>query len=99
MKTTVIDRRDESQKLTHTLGVVGKDRCMSNWGAATGGASRALWAFDPNKVNSDRVFNWVKARSEMSYVTLIDLRKYRAPYGTAHLSIYVCDENHVAAKY
>jgi hypothetical protein len=93
------DDRTEEQRATHFLAIVAKDRFMSGWGGASGGASRCAWAFDHTKVNSDRVYNWVKSRSEMSYVNLVDLRTYRAPRGTAHFHIYVCDENHVAARF
>ncbi len=95
----IADDRTEEQKKTHILAVVAKDRCLSGWGPARSGASRCCWAFDPAKVNSDRVFNWVKHRREMRYVNLVDLRTYRAPRGTAHFHIYVCNEDHVAATY
>ena len=93
------DDRSEEQKLTHYMGVVAKDKFMSGWGQAKGGASRCCWAFDPSKVNSDRVFNWVSHREEMRYVNLVDLRSYRAPRGTAHFHIYVCDSDHDAANF
>jgi len=93
------DDRTEEQKGTHILAVVMKDNLMSGWGEAKGGASRCAWAFDPSKVNSDRVFNWVKSRKEARYVSLIDLRTYRVPCGTVHFHIYVCEPDHPAAKY
>ena len=71
---------------------------MSGWGGAKGGTSRCAWAFDPSQVNSDRVFNWVKRRKEMTHVNVIDLRMYRAPRGTAHFHIYVCNKDHIAAQ-
>lgn len=71
---------------------------MSGWGRASGGYSRCAWACAPD-VNTDRVFNWVKNRSEMQYVSLVDLNTYRAPRGTEHFHIYVCNADHVAAKY
>ena len=95
MKT--IDDRTPEQRKTHTFAVVAKDRFMSGWGGATGGASRCGWAFDPRKVNSDRVENWVRSRGEMRYVNVVDLRTYRAPRGTAHFHIYVCDPGHPAS--
>ena len=96
---TTKDDRAPEQKKTHTLGIVAKDSAMSGWGGARGGASRCAWAFDPREVNSDRVFNWVLSRSEMSYVSLVDLRTYRPPSSTAHFHIYVCDKSHPAANY
>lgn len=95
----IADDRDENQRKTHFLAVVAKDKIMSGWGKASNGASRCAWAFDPSIVNSDRVFNWVKNRKEMRFVNLVDLRTYRAPRGTAHFHIYVCDADHVAARY
>jgi hypothetical protein len=93
------DDRTEELKKTHVLAVVARDRCMSGWGGASGGASRCAWAFDPREVNSDRVFNWVKRRSEMQFVNVVDLSTYRAPRGTAHFHIYVCNPDHPAARF
>ena len=93
------DDRTDEQKKTHYMAVVMKDKFMSGWGEAKGGASRCAWAFDPSKVIAYRVRNWVSSRSEASYVNLVDLRKYRAPRGTAHFHIYVCGPDHVAAKF
>lgn len=98
MKTTIQDNRTPEQRKTHVWGIVAKDRFMSGWGGAAGGASRCAWACHPD-VNTDRVFNWVKSRSEMRYVNLVDLRTYRPPAGTAHFHIYVCDPGHPAATY
>jgi len=92
------DDRTEEQKKTHYLAVVMRDNLMSGWGQAKDGASRCAWAFDPSKVNSNRVFNWVKNRKG-ARVNLIDLRAYRAPRGTAHFHIYACEPDHPAAKY
>ena len=97
--TTKVDDRTEEQRKTHTLAVVARDNFMSGWGPCRNGYSRCAWAFDPSKVNSDRVFNWVKHRDEMRYVSLVEINSYRVPSGTAHFHIYVCDENHVAAKF
>lgn len=96
MKTK--DNRTEEQKKTHVLAIVARDKFMSGWGEASAGASRCAWACHPD-VNPDRVFNWVKSRSEMRNVNLVDLRTYRPPSGTAHFHIYVCDPNHRAATY
>jgi hypothetical protein len=92
------DNRTDEQKKTHTLAIVARDKFMSGWGGAKDGVSRCAWAIAPD-VNPDRVFNWVKSRSEMQYVNLVDLRTYRTPRGTAHFHIYVCNPDHVAAKY
>jgi hypothetical protein len=100
MKTLLekADDRTEEQKKTHIWAIVAKDKFMSGWGRASTGASRCAWACHPD-VNTDRVFNWVKNRSEMRYVSLVDLRTYRPPSGTAHFHIYVCNPDHVAARY
>lgn len=92
------DDRTEEQKKTHKLAVVAADKFMSGWGGAAGGVSRCAWAIHP-EVNSDRVFNWVKARKEMRYVNLVDLDTYRPPKGTVHFHIYVCDPGHPASKH
>ena len=92
------DDRTPEQRETHRWGVVGRDSFMSGWGDATGGYSRAAWACHPD-VNIDRVENWVRSRSEMRYVNVVDLNTYRPPRGTAHLHIYVCNADHVAARY
>ena len=96
---TVSDDRTPEQKKTHRLAVVARDSFMSGWGGATGGASRCAWAFNPEEVNSDRVFNWVKSRKEMKFVSLVNINKYRAPRGTAHFHIYVCQPGSLAASY
>lgn len=94
---TTEDDRTPEQKKTHVYAIVAKDRCMSGWGGARGGASRCAWAMAP-EVNADRVENWVRNRSEMRYVNFIDLRTYRAPKGTAHFHIYVCNQGHPATS-
>ena len=96
MKTQ--DDRTREQKKTHRLAIVARDKCMSGWGGASGGASRCAWACHPD-VTTDRVFNWVKSRSEMQYVSLVDLNTYRAPKGTAHFHIYVAGPDHPGAKF
>lgn len=96
MKT--VDDRTEEQRKTHVLAIVAHDKAMSGWGGASGGKSRCAWAIHPD-VNPDRVFNWVKSRSEMKRAALVDLRTYRVPAGTAHFHVYVCNPGHPAATY
>lgn len=95
----IADDRPPWQRGTHYLAVVARDKFLTGWGRASNGASRCAWAFDHTKVNSDRVFNWVKSRSDMRHVALVDLRTYRAPRGTAHFHIYVCEPGHPGATY
>lgn len=92
------DDRTAEQKKTHLWGVVARDRFMSGWGGARGGASRCAWACGPD-VNPDRVFNWVRSRKEMLYVNMVDLARYQPPPGTAHFHIYVVNPGHPAAGY
>ena len=94
----MVDDRTDEQKATHNLAVVGRDSFLSGWGGAAGGYSRAAWAVAPG-VNINRVENWVKDRGDMKYVNVVDLRTYRLPRGTAHFHVYVCDEDHPAAKH
>lgn len=98
MTTVIADDRTPEQKTTHRWAIVAKDKFLSGWGGARGGASRCAWACHPD-VNTDRVYNWVKARKEMRHVNLVDLTTYRAPRGTSHFHIYVCDADHVAARF
>lgn len=95
MSTIREDDRTPEQRITHRWGVVAKDRFMSGWGHARNGASRCAWACGP-VVNLDRVYEWVKHRSEMRFVHIVDLSTYRPPQGTAHFHIYVCDTDHPA---
>lgn len=91
------DDRTDEQKKTHTLAVVARDKFLSGWGGAAGGASRCAWSFDPARVNPDRVLQWVKDRPEMRYVSLVEINTYRAPRGTAHFHVYVCEPGHPAS--
>ena len=95
---TVEDDRTPEQKKTHRWAIVARDRALSGWGGAEGGTSRVAWACAPD-VNTDRVFNWAKKRTDMQRVALVDLSTYRPPSGTAHFHIYVCGADHVAARY
>lgn len=81
------------------MAVVALDKGMSGWGGAHGGLSRCAWAFDHSQVNSDRVFNWVKARSDMCAVYLVNLRDYKPNRKTSHFHIYVVNADHDAAKF
>lgn len=85
------DDRTPEQQRTHTLAVVARDKFLSGWGDAANGASRCAWALEPGG-NIRKLERWVKGRSEMRYVTVISLRTYRPPRGTAHFHIYVADK-------
>lgn len=92
--TVIQDDRTDSQRITHRWGVVGRDTFLSGWGRAEGGYSRAAWAATIEDL--DRVERWVRSRADMQYVNVVDLNKYRAARGTAHLHIYVVGDNHPA---
>lgn len=95
---TTVDNRTAKQRQTHVYAVVARDRVLSGWGGATGGASRVAWVCDP-AVNIDRVFNWVKSRRDLERPAIVDLRTYRVPRGTAHFKIAVCNPGHPATKF
>lgn len=98
MTTVIADDRTPEQKKTHHWAIVAKDKFLSGWGGARDGASRCAWACAPN-VDTSTVERWVRQRKEMRYVNVVDLTTYRAPRGTAHFHIYVCDADHVAARF
>lgn len=94
------DDRTAEQQTTHCWAVVARDKFMSGWGGASSGASRCAWAVPETWASDgslDEVEHWVRSRSEMRYVSIVDLTTYRPPAGTAHFHIYVCDDNHPAA--
>lgn len=90
----IADDRTPEQKQTHRWGVVMRDSFLSGWGQAKHGYSRCAWAFetlDDAEIAESRV----RARSDASYVRVVDLRQYRPPRGTAHFHIYVVtNRNH-----
>jgi hypothetical protein len=94
---TIKDNRTPEQKKTHLIGIVARDKFLSGK-LPGGGVSRCAWAV-PREVNEDRVFNWVKARKEMSHVTIVDLSTYRPPSNTGHFHIYVVRKDHPAANH
>lgn len=98
MKIKIVDDRTPEQKKTHVNAIVACDKFMSGWGGAAGGTSRCAWSYDPSTTGTLKLYNWVKGRSEMRYVNQVDLRKYRAPRGTAHFHIYVAGHDHPAFR-
>lgn len=93
------DDRTPKQFSTHQWAVVARDTMLSGWGDAQGGTSRCAWAVPLLTVNLDRVENWVRSRSEMKNVNIVNLNTYRPPTGTAHFHIYVITPTHPAATY
>lgn len=97
MQTIKQDDRTPEQKKTHRLAVVARDKFMSGWGGARGGASRCAWAVAPD-ANLDKLEKWVRSRSEMRHVNVVDLTTYRPPRGTAHFHIYTCEKGHPSQR-
>lgn len=93
MKTTIKDDRTEEQKSTHYHGVMARDKALSHWGMAEGGISRVIWACQSND-DASKIFDWVKTRSEMKNVSIVDLRTYKPASQDAHLHVYVVNSNH-----
>ena len=91
------DDRTEEQKKSHVWGVVAKDKFMTGWGHAANGASRCAWAYETHG-QARKGLEWVEGRKEMRYVSLVDLRTYRAPRGTAHFHVYVANSDHASLQ-
>jgi hypothetical protein len=87
------DDRTPEQKKTHQWAVVAKGKFMSGWGGAEGGDSRCAWATETH-ANAERIRDLVAKRSEMRYVRIVHLKRYRAPRGTVHFHIYVANPGH-----
>jgi len=88
-----VDDRIKKNKQDWYWGVVARDKFLSGWGKAKNGYSRCAWACKDYN-DAEKVLKWVENRSEMQYVSIVDLRTYRPPSNTAHFHIYVADEGH-----
>jgi hypothetical protein len=97
MKTSITDDRTENHKSTHCWAVIARDTVMSRWGRAKGGISRVAWAC-LSRSDASKVYDWVKTRSEMKSVSIVDLRTYKPSSRDATFHIYVLNKNHVAFK-
>ena len=93
---TYTDDRTEDQKKSHHILITATDKFMSGWGGASGGTSKCAWACKDH-AQADKIYEWVKNRSEMKYVN-IHYRNEWKPRNYAHLHIYVVDENHPALR-
>lgn len=87
------DDRSKEQKETHSIIIMGTDRCLSGWGEARGGPSYAGWACRPK--DARKVEGWVRSRSDMMRVRTV-FGGYKPPRGAGHVHIYVVDEGHPA---
>lgn len=85
------DDRTEAERETHSVVISAIDSFMSGWGGAEGGKSVAAWACRMG--DADRVFKWVKARSEMKHVRMSDHAFRR---GAVHTHIYCVRDGHPA---
>lgn len=88
------DDRTPEQRNTHTWLVGGTDRCLSGWGAATGGMFYAFWACEYKDLES--VEKWVRSRTDMMRVRVVG-KGYR-PKGVGHCHVYVVTEGHNALQ-
>lgn len=85
---TIQDDRTPEQRKTHRWGVVMRDSFLSGWGQARNGYSRCAWAFE-TLADAEIAESRVRARSDASYVRIVDLSQYRPSRGTVHFHIYV----------
>ena len=85
-KHFIKDDRNEEERITHRLAVVGTDTFLYGWGEATGAKSYAAWACQAKDVTEVR--DWVKSRSDMRRVRVVSLNGYH-PRGNGHLHVYV----------
>lgn len=96
--TTREDDRTVAEHLTHNWLVVARDRFMSGWGGARGGASIAAWACR-TLPEAEACEQWVRSRSEMRYVRLTrESKGYVSRIRGAHVHVYVCNDGHPALR-
>ena len=93
---TYKDDRTPDQIESHHILITATDKFMSGWGGASGGTSKCAWACKDHK-QADKIYDWVKSRSEMKYVN-IHYRNEWKPRNYASVHIYVVDENHPALR-
>lgn len=88
-RVIIDDRRNDEERKTHTVGVVGTDPGMSYWGLAEDRVSYACWACRPE--DHHELLKRIEGRGDMQRVRTVDLRTYRPGRRgyRVHLSIYV----------
>jgi hypothetical protein len=93
---TFKDDRTDEQTESHRWVVMGVDRCMSGWGDAEGTISYAGWACTDEHLETVKA--WVKGRSDMERVRILDSREGSEvwPQGRVHIHIYAVDDGHPA---
>ena len=95
---TLKDDRTVEQLTTHNWLVVARDRSMSGWGGAAGGASIAAWACR-TLPEAEACEQWVRGRKEMRNVRLVrESKGYTSRIRGAHVHVYVVDDNHPATQ-
>lgn len=96
MTTTRKDDRTVAQHLSHNWLVVARDRFMSGWGGASGGASIAAWACETME-QAEACEQWVRSRKEMRNVRLVrESKGYVDRIRGAHVHVYVVTDGHPA---
>lgn len=94
------DDRTPEQKLTHPWVVLAKDKFMSGWGRARGGASWCGWAC-ATLPEAERVESWVRNREEMRRVRITKTegtRRLRLARSCINFHLYVVDAFHPALR-
>lgn len=94
METIIKDRRTEEQAEALTVGVIGYDDWMSNWGQAEGRASYACWACSED--DADQVEQWVKDHKDLADVRRVDMDTFKPSPEGVHVSIYPAASGHPA---
>ncbi len=86
MTHRIDDRRylSDNQRKLYSVLITATDRVMSRWGK-----SKFAWACLPE--DAQTVFNWVKGRTDMQYVSIARNDWYPR---AAHVHIYVVTEDH-----
>jgi len=91
----LVDERTDEERETLSVIILGTDRYMGGWGAATGGPSYAGWACRPDDAGT--VERWVRNRSDMTRVRIVS-GDYRPPSGPGHCHIYAVRPGHPALR-
>lgn len=93
-KTTIKDDRETNYEKALPNLVIGQDTFLSGWGDVGYGLAYCAWACSDEHL--DTVKTWVKSRSDMKGVRIVD-NKY-VPQDATHYHIYVVGDNHSSLK-
>ena len=83
-ESVVRDDRKGGQHRSHYMGVIALDTAMSGWGCADGMSSYAVWAYNPDHWDGEKILEKAEARSDMEDASIIDLRD-SLPNGHIHI--------------